>query len=355
MRHLRSTSFLIAATAIATTAVAQTPQFTVVPNTHTTTDAPSMLWLPGAGTPLRMQEIISANLLQGLVGKTITAMEFRRNAHANSFAGGAVDLALTLSISPNAPLDAATTFAANVGPAPSQVFVGQLQLPASPGTTTPSWTPANLLRIPFQTPFVYQGGNLCVDLLGTPVAGNNTNWWPADAVYSYATGTVVDLGGGCGSHGGPLHRWSFAEAKTIVPGGNAQFRAIGPQNSFGLVVFGTDDVAGWPLSIVLPLADLTCRMHVSAPLEVDVRLFLPNGQLNPSASYALPIPTSPNLTGASLTTQWVEWSQPASSNALQWTIGGIPDIEMVHVSAHATEAVGRKLVHIAHVLRFEHN
>ena len=54
-------------------------------------------------------------------------------------------------------------------------------------------------------------------------------------------------------------------------------------------------------------------------------------------------------------TQWLEWSQMASSNTLLWTIASaIPQLDMALVEGDPTETTGELSVHLAHVLRFQH-
>lgn len=333
-------------------------QFTVVPTTYDTLEAPGQLWLPGASKPLRQQEIIGASMLQGLIGKTLSALEFRRNTQNQAFQGGSLNLTVTLSISPNGPLSTSSTFADNLGPTPLVVFNGQLQIPASPAiTSTPGWTSSNILRIPFQTqtPFVYTGGTLCVDMVGSPVAGQVAGWWPADAAQDLATGTVVDLGGGCGAYGGPLYRWSTVEARTLLPGGLGRFYAFGPLGSWGILAFGTEFLAGWPLVMALPSAPANCTMFLDLPIALMLVPFEANGPGSARADHLVPIPNTPTITGASLTAQWVEWTQMASSNAITWTVGGVPGINMAHVDGFATDPTGELFVDLAHVMRFEHN
>lgn len=350
-----STHVILAVAAIATAAHAQSPQFTVIPAAYATADAPGMLWVPGASRPLRQQQIVNASLLQNVIGKTLTALEFRRNADTDSFQAGVLSLTVSLSITTNSAQSTSSTFANNVGASPVQVFSGQLQLPASPATTTPGWTAANVLRIPFQSTFDYQGGNLCIDIIGSPLVGQAAGWWPCDADQTSVTSTVVDLGGGCGAYGGPQHRWSTAEPRTLVPGGEGSFFAFGPLASFGIVAFGTEFPAGWPLALALPAAPLSCTMFVEQPLALAVVPFASNAPADPRADYLFSIPNTPTITGASLTTQWVEWTQQASSNALTWTVGSAPTIQMAHVDGYATDTTGVLFVDLAHVVRFEHN
>ncbi|MFY9342458.1 MAG: hypothetical protein WAT39_08205, partial [Planctomycetota bacterium] len=110
-----------------------------------------------------------------------------------------------------------------------------------------------------------------------------------------------------------------------------------------------------PLALVLPAAPLSCTMFVSQPLLLSLLMFQDNAPADPRADYLLPIPNTPTITGASLTTQWVEWSQQASSNALTWTVGSPSPIQMAHVDGYATDATGVLFVDLAHVVRFEHH
>jgi len=347
----------VLATAALATAIAhaQSPQFTVIPASYATADAPGQLWIPGASRPLRQQQILGSSLLQGLVGQTLTALEFRRNAQADAFQAGALTLTVTLSTTAAGPLSASSTFANNLGAAPVQVFASQLQLPASPATTTPGWTGSNVVRIPFATPFVYQGGNLCIDIVGAPVAGQAAGWWPCDADQSLVTSTVVDLGGGCGAYGGPTHQWSAAVPRTLVPGGEGSFFAFGPLGSFGIVAFGAEFPAGWPLAMVLPAAPMNCTLFLSQPIALSLAFFQDNAPADPRADFTFAIPNTPTITGATLTTQWVEWTQQVSSNALTWTVGTAPTIQMAHIDGHASDPAGELFVDLAHVIRFEHH
>ncbi len=349
-----NTSFLLVAFAATAAVAAQTTQHTVIPATHQTSDAPGRLWLPGGTVALRQQQVIDAVLLQGMVGQTITAIEFRRNAENTALAGGTLGLTVTLSITPTGPLTTSETFAQNVGPNPVQVWNGPLTLPASPANVTPTWMPADVLRIPFQSPFLYSGGNLCLDVVGSPI-GTPAGWWPADAAAEPITATTTDRGGGCGPYGFVPGHWSFADVRTLLPGTTASFSAIGPSNSFAVVAFGVEDLTGWPLGLVLPQAPPSCTVHLALPIEIAVVPFLPNPPTNPRAEYRLPIPNSPNMPGVSLTTQWVEWTHQASSNAITWTIGTTPTLLMSHVEGAASDASGQVLVDRAHVVRFEHN
>jgi hypothetical protein len=83
-------------------------------------------------------------------------------------------------------------------------------------------------------------------------------------------------------------------------------------------------------------------------------MFVDNAPADPRADYIVPIPNISNIIGSTLTTQWVEWTQQVSSNALTWTIGNAPSIQMAHVDGYATDLTGELFVDLAHVVRFEH-
>lgn len=86
----------------------------------------------------------------------------------------AIDLQVTVSMSPNAPNQASSTFANNVGPSP--VVVLPRTVLTLPGTARPSLDPAPgfELTIPYSVPFQVpaQGGTVCIDV---EIFGNVTS------------------------------------------------------------------------------------------------------------------------------------------------------------------------------------
>lgn len=356
-----SLRFLLPATATATALFAQAPQYDVIPVAATATDLISYEWIAGASRPLRQQTLVGANHLTGLVGRTLTALELRRNAANEVYQGGTLALTVTMSIAPHAPLQATNAFVNNIGANAVQVFSGQLTLPTSPATTGPAvpWTANNILRIPFATPFLYLGGTLCIDIVGTPVAGQNANWWMADAMFEDIAGTTTDLGGGCGAYGGPSHEWSYVAERSLLPGAYAHFFAYGPPLSFGLAAFGTRSATPIPLSLLGFNSGPGCNLMLSTLDALFLELFEP--ETHPGllarggvAEVRLKIPADPAVFGAMLTTQWLEWSQMATSNAIEWTVASvIPTLDMALLEGHPQEATGELTVHLAHVVRFE--
>ncbi|MCB9876980.1 MAG: hypothetical protein H6835_05185 [Planctomycetes bacterium] len=346
---------------LAAKTTAQSPQHLVVPAAYEHTDAISYQWIAGASRAVRQQTLIGAGSLQTLVGHSLTAIELRRSAKNETFAGGVANLTVTLSISPHDPLNITRAFAGNVGVAPQQVFSGAVQFPTSPPNPGPNvaWTPDNVVRIAFATPFVYGGGTLCLDVVGTPIAGQEAAWWMADAMFEDVEGSATDLGGGCGGFGGPQHTWSHVATRTLVAGNYADFFAYGTPWSLAVAAFGLGNPTGLPVHALGLPSPIDCELHLSTIDGLMPAVLVPHtdpmlqsrGGL---AHIELKLPGAAQALGMQLTTQWLEWEQMATSNALQWTVcGALPTLDMALVEGDPSEAEGQVSVHLAHVLRFE--
>jgi hypothetical protein len=354
---------LVPVAALTATLAAQTPQYQVVPAAYTTTDAISYEWIAGASRDLRQQTLIGASHLQGMVGHPIRAIELRRSAANEVYQGGTANLSVTLSTSPNVPLRCAATYQDNVGQDAVQVFSGTVTLPTSPavvGATVP-WTANNVVRIVFTTPFPYQGGTLLVDIVGQPVAGQNANWWMADAEFEDIKGTTVQVGSGCGAYGGPTHEWSHVAPRTLLPGAHARFWAYGPNNGLAVVVVGTASHSPIPLvSLGLPAPGCDMHLQPSSLLLAMAAVFEPevNPLLQPFGGIAelrLHLPDDPWIFGMTLSTQWLDLMQPATSNAVEWTIASqMPSLDMALVEGSPLDTNGEVSVHLAQVMRFEY-
>lgn len=341
----------------------QSTQFHVVPATYASTDAVSYEWIAGANADLRQQTLIGASHLTGLVNHPIHAIELRRTAANEIYQGGTANLAVTLSTSPNAPLSCSQTYQNNVGPDALQVFAGPVTLPTSPATTGPTvaWTPNNIVRIVFQTPFLYQGGTLLIDVVGQPIAGQNANWWMADAEFEDIKGTTTQVGPGCGAYGGPTHEWSHVARRTLLPGAHARFWAYGPPNGFAIAAFGAASPTPIPLaSFGIPAPG--CDMHLLPQLILSTTVTMFEPESNPLlapyggvADIRIKLPADPWIFGMRLTTQWLELSQPATSNAVEWTVASaMPTLDMALVEGSPLESFGEVSVHLAQVFRLEY-
>ncbi|MCB9868195.1 MAG: hypothetical protein H6816_16355 [Phycisphaerales bacterium] len=352
---------LVAATALAAAAISQAPQFQTIPAAYEAAEANSLEWVAGTGAHLRQQTLIGASHLTNLVGHQLLALELRRAAFADAFQGATADWVVTLSHSPNTPLTASEVFQNNVGPSPVTVFSGQVFAPTSPPNTSLPipWTNSNKIRVVFQTPFTYTGGTLCLDIVGSPILGQTSDWWVSDAVWEDIPGAVTEIGAGCGLYGGASRRWSGADKHTLIPGANGKFWAYGAPNGFGICAFGAANAAPIPLSAFgIPAPGCNVYLDPTMVLATNIGFFTPvNSPLyvEGKAVTYVRLPADPWIFGLTLTTQWFDLMQPATSNALQWTVSSnIPTLDMAHIDGDPTDAGGNLTVHLAPVYRFEH-
>jgi hypothetical protein len=341
-----------------TTLAAQ--QYLVVPANYATADAPAYGWIAGASRDVRQQTLIGSAHIAALVSKTITAIEFRRNAAPEQYLGGTANVTLTLSIAPGQPLDCSPNFAVNAGQPGPAAFTGLMKIPISPMPTGASvgWTPSNIIHIALTSPFTYLGGTLCVDLIGHPMAGQNANWWMADLALEDITGTSTDLGGGCGTYGGTTSNWSSISHRSLLPGAHASFYARGIPNGLALAVFGNSAPFGIPLSATGLPSSAGCDLWLSSIAAIMPAVFGPimhpdDHLLGGDAGVDFKIPNSPAVFGITMTTQWLDLTQMATSNAIEWTVAPTsPAIDMVLIEGDPSEATGNAAVYMGHVIRF---
>ena len=121
---------LLTAASLAATATAQS--YVVAPAGRATTDALAYEWIAGASRPLRQQTLVGQSHLVPVLqssGQLIEAIELRRNAAAEIYYGGSMDLAVTLSTAPTTPADCSNVWGDNVGNDAVVVFQGTVTLP----------------------------------------------------------------------------------------------------------------------------------------------------------------------------------------------------------------------------------
>ena len=325
----------------------------VLPAAYATSDANGLLSIPGATLQLREQTIIGAAHLTSLVGKQLKAIEFRRNATATTFDTGEANLTIKISSMAAPTYDCSRTFDSNQGTDVLQVFSGQVTLPTSPAEPGPNvaWTSDNVIRIEFTTPFLYNGGRLCVDITGSAVAGLEAENWIADAYAEDAKGTFQNIGGGCGTYASH----AYVDEYSLVVGNRARFMTLGTPFFFGFAVTGQPQSPGLPLSFLGFNPPGNCELMLST-MDVVAAVFLTD-ILSPTMGYGtweLDIPNNGALQGLGFTTQWFDYGTQATTDALSWTIGAAPSLDMATVSGETTSPEGRVVPNIAHVIRFEY-
>jgi hypothetical protein len=191
-------------------------QYAVVPNAYANTAASTSglnTFIRDANNPRTGQLLINSNQLGGVnIGDQITGMSFRlwTGSTANFPPAGATWSDYTINVGVGvAPILGTTTFATNFIGAPTMVRTGALAIGPSAylGTGGPPrpWG----TEITFQTPYVYTGGHLAIEVrhTGSNITNNPANDFlevalTSDAGYvagdfrSYtATGNTATVGG----------------------------------------------------------------------------------------------------------------------------------------------------------------
>ncbi|GAB4138930.1 MAG: hypothetical protein Fur0037_04880 [Planctomycetota bacterium] len=344
--------------------VAQSSQQAVVPPANATLDGSDQFFVAGTVEARRHLTLIDGSLLSSIANHTLTALAFRRDASQNAYAGGIANLTVKLSHAARSWDRASAAFAANHGPDLTTVFSGPISIPASPPASGPNvpWTPANTLAIPFQTPFLYLGGTLAVEVSGAPDPAHQVPSWPADAVWEPTGGTAQSVGSGCGAFGGPNGEWSFVTATNFVPGGTAGFMAIGSPYDLGCWILAANAQAG--AVDLSPFGAPGCYGNVQGMLGSALLFFSPpilpqrpaDGGI---AIVELQLPATSTFLGASLASQWLRLGAGGltSSNAHQWTIAlSMPALPVTLVSAPVVSGepvTGRVTPGCGHVMRFD--
>lgn len=345
------------ATVIGLPVVAQ--QHLVVPAVAATQDGDSRASVAGIMESGREQILIGSSHLQSLVGKSINALEFRRTKGAEAFSGGVSNLVVSMSIAPHLPLQAAATFADNCGPSPLVVFSGPVTAPNSPANpaSTVLWNVDNVVRVPFQVPYLYQGGTLCIDIVGSAQAGASSPWWVADAALQSRDSLVIDLGPGTGPHCDGIGRWSSVDASELSAGGEARLTAIGANPAVVLGMIGRPSLAPIPLNPI----GLGAPGAMAYLEEVYLsRLFFmtapPIPLLNVGvANWGIPLPNESWMLGLEFASQWLDLVTWDVSNGVLIRISSVPpSFDMAHVEGLANDPVGDRSVNSAPVLRFEY-
>ena len=202
----------------------------VVPNTYTNTDGLGVSSVPidAQNRSWTFQLICNQSQLTGLIGQEITGIAYRRGATE----GGGYPLVTTtwesyiIRVGPSVAPNAATgTFASNFTAAPTEVRSSSLTVPpfAWPNLGPPGpnpWGPV----ITFDTPFLYTGGDLAIQIAhpgsNNPSIGNALMDTTATASpgrgtdYSYFAGTGFDVSSGVSSVFMPIAQFT---AVTPVP------------------------------------------------------------------------------------------------------------------------------------------
>jgi hypothetical protein len=193
----------------------------VVPTAYANTPGTASFLGPLANAPRTYQLLINSNQLTGLVGQYLTALTWRIPTSSTSAWPAAetifsnYDIYLSLSVPPS---DRSLTFALNVAGPQTQVRTGGL-------TIAPNAFPFNEIpnrfgpEIIFNTPYLYTGGHLLVEIRHTGFTGTSRS---VDAIGTGVSGYGTDFSacwtgnytGTAGSQG----NFSVVQLTTVLTG-----------------------------------------------------------------------------------------------------------------------------------------
>jgi hypothetical protein len=296
---------------------ARAQQLHVVPAALSDLEGPSSFGVPGVShSALRIQIVIGASELTPVAGRSLTGLWLRRDTSwedALPTARGA--LTVRIGAAAHGPDVAQPSFAANL-PTSTLVYDGELRAPAAGAVTegNTSWSADQTVRIPFQTPFVYGGGDLAIEFTRT---GTAATFWPSDATEDTAAGNVVSVGTTCGPLAS-MQQTAHAGPRGLVLGRTASFLVVGTPSSPAWLMVGAA-LRAVPIDLTAFGAP-GCVLH--AQPWVTLPTFLSNANDgfagNGLANVDVHLPTDPNLGGAILGTQFLEFGAQGliTSNAL---------------------------------------
>ena len=274
-------------------------------------------YLSSSRTPVHVLQIhddVPARMIRGIA--------FRRDGGTNSRAYAASSIIFDLEVSNAATTSASpnANFAANHGS--NKVKVSSFSIARMP-KSEPGESPAPFLfKLPFQTPFNYNGqGSLCVDI--TVRSRANAAAFAADVARISSTNPASHSkywGMGC--------RYAANRSPAIITGSSApdwrnqsmtwNYRGSSfPPNTVGTMILGgqTKTVGGIPLPFVLPgtanAPSKACTLYTDALLTIPV-LIASNG----SFTQTLGFQTQPYFNGGSLFSQVIARAPQANSLGL---------------------------------------
>jgi hypothetical protein len=343
---------LLVAGALGSLGAAQ--QTLVVPAAYDAVEGPAVAGIAGFTQARTMQVLIDARHLAAMQGASITALAFRRDGQfAEALAAGRCELVVRLAAATRAAVEPLPELARNRA-APIEVFRGEVDLPAAPAVSGAApWRAPFAVAIALTAPFAYAGGDLCVEIEGSPTAEAPAPFWPVDAVSDGVRGDVQRLGTACGPFVGRDRRNHTTAASDLVVGRTARFVSRGLAGATGFL-----SIALAPLPVPIDLTAIGapgCFAYVSGIAVIAAR-YGPAlaAEFGGAANAVVHIPNDAALLGASFASQWLDPGPPlATSNALVCRLAAaVPTLGMATVLAERGAASGRVDTTAAPVVRF---
>jgi hypothetical protein len=296
-------------------------QFLVVPAEASNADGNASAWLPACGRGGTSQVVIAASHLQGLLGRTLVGLSFRRDGSwLQALPQSAGQLTVRIGASTRDPVDAAPDLATNL-PSPTEVFSGTLSIPAMPATQGYiGWVSPHTVDITFTRSFTYQGGPLALEFSASLTT--TPTFFPIDGIAEDLTLDAPEIGVACGPRAASLRRTAARSGSGFAPGGTSQLLYSGTPGNNAFAFFG---VALLPQPIDLSvLGARGCHWYVDAFTALGSPIAAHGIPIfDPLAAVNLQVPGTAAMLGGQLVVQWLEFGPGtlASSQAMILPIG----------------------------------
>lgn len=260
---------LTALAGLALVAGASAQVYSPIPNDYGSTNAGGTFLGPLANAARTYQWIINENQLTAHVGRLIDGFAMRQPASSSAAWPTADVLYSTYDIRLSegvAPASRSLTFAANVVGTQTLVRSGPLTIPANSypaGATSPAandWGPV----ITFDTPYLYMGGHLCIELRHQGFTGT-----------SRSIDAILATGGPSGVYGVQVSA-CWTGSYTGVTGSQGNFGALhvrsvpgGPVSVSGQVTF-SDRLGNFPTSVDIDFKNADASVaHTAMNVALD--------------------------------------------------------------------------------------
>jgi hypothetical protein len=295
---------------------------------------------PGTFAKLRQQILIGPRWLEGLQGRAIRAISFKRDGFlTHAMPAGRAQLSVRISSAAADPSRASPVFASNHGPIVEQAFAGTQTFPFSPALShrdAADWSPGNVVRIDFLRPIPYVGGPLCIEIDGEPEPGAAAAKWRVDYQGPLAQGSVVHVGTACGAFRDRAGHMAFVTPHDLHVGSAPRFLSFSEPASASILFVGLQ-----PLGQAVNLGFLgapSCWFYVS-PL-----LGLPAGasaSAPPRVDAAIPFPSDAAFANVQFYVQWTHvGTRLTTSEALRVTLATVaPDLDAAVVTSRRVDGL----------------
>lgn len=273
----------------------------------------------------RNATLIEGSTLPFRPGSVLDAIAFRRDSSFQSETYPARTGRFELRIGPiHDALEPTAGLRDMWSDSPSRAAFGELSLPTAP---PPGAGPAPFdLRVPFDLPFVWTGGDLGIDLVFT---SSSDAPWRRDATWRrpLVDGRTAVFGAGCPTSDGLVPQ-AWIDADSAHPGGALVTRlqhAPLPVGLPALLYYGSR--RSTPLALSAIGMPSSCYLHLDPVVHLATLTEAPS-TLQATAAVSVPLPSNPGLVGAGLDAQWLV-ADPAlpnttpvvASDALAITLG----------------------------------